>query len=278
MPAPPLADRLVGAVVGAAVADAACQPLHWNYDVDALDAKLAAHGASAAPEFLPQAAMGNPFYSLPTGKQTCYGDQSHVLLRSLVASGGALDAQHFADSLVAFFAYDAAGSDYPSAAAQEARGQGEVLVGGWRHGSVKGLLRNAAEGRTAYNECGSADEQVDGVAKIAPLIAAFAHKKNSESSEEGNCLASLVARAVRVVQNTDVAADNAVIGARILELALGGATIAEALAQCIEELRVGGVAAACCSGDSAAIGEALAVAVARAAAPHRDVVGELGRS
>ena len=174
------ADRLVGAVVGAAVADAACQPLHWNYDLAALDAKLAREGRSSAPEFFPAAARGNPFYSLATGKQTCYGDQSHVLLRSLVASGGVLDAQHFADALAAFFSYDAppGSSDYPPRG-HPAPPKGEPLVGGWRHGSVKGLLRNVGEGRAAFDACGSDDTQVDGVAKVAPLVAAGSEKSTN---------------------------------------------------------------------------------------------------
>jgi hypothetical protein len=247
-----LADRLAGAVVGAAVADAACQPLHWNYDVEALDAKLAREDRAAIPEFFPQTAKGNPYYSLPTGKQTCYGDQSHVLLRSIVACGGELDAQHFADAVAAFFSYDAEGSDYPPFG-HTPPPKGEQLVGGWRHASVKGLLQNVGEGRVAFDVCGSDDEQVDSVAKVAPLVAAGATPAQ-------------VARAVRVVQNTDVAADNALAAARTLELVVGGATITDALAQCIEEQR------------GSAVGSALAAAVAKAGAPHRQVVGEIGRA
>lgn len=30
----------------------------------------------------------NPFYKLPLGSQSCYGDQSFVILKSLVENGG----------------------------------------------------------------------------------------------------------------------------------------------------------------------------------------------
>ena len=278
-------DRLTGAVVGAAVADAACQTLHWNYDLDKLAGKLQRQNKTAAPEFYPQLEAGtedhgNPFYSLPAGKQTCYGDQSHVLLQSIVAAGGVFDAQRFADSVAAFFAFDAAGSDYPPAGAPPPP-KDVQLRGGWRHASVKGLLQNVAEGKTAFGVCGSADEQVDGVAKVAPLVAALA---GTVSPSE---LAAQVARAVRVVQNTDVAAENAAAAARILELVLvGDATAASADADdadaslCITDAIRLAIDSMRSSADARqqALGAALDAAVSKAETPHADVVGELGRS
>ena len=142
-----------------------------------------------------------------------------------------------------------------------------------------------AEGKTASDVCGSADEQVDGVAKVAPLVAALA---GTVSSSE---LAAQMARAVRVVQNTDVAAENAVVAARILELVLlgnaatnadtddaeghrrkGSMCIADAIRLCINDLRSNADVR------QQALGAALDAAVSKAGTPHADVVGELGRS
>lgn len=61
----------------------AAQPLHWVYKPEAL--KKAVEGIEC-PEFLPKSA--NPFYSIPTGSQSPYGDQLVNMLESLVASKG----------------------------------------------------------------------------------------------------------------------------------------------------------------------------------------------
>ncbi len=59
------------------------QPLHWVYNPDALKSAVA---GIDCPEFLPKSA--NPFYSIPTGNQSPYGDQLINMLESLVASKG----------------------------------------------------------------------------------------------------------------------------------------------------------------------------------------------
>ena len=59
----------------------AAQPIHWVY-----------HGMETVlegvehPEFRPTSA--NPFYSIPTGLQSPYGDQLITMLESLVTSNG----------------------------------------------------------------------------------------------------------------------------------------------------------------------------------------------
>lgn len=64
----PLEQRKVASLIGALVADAATRPTHWEYDVKVLKAKIQAQ----KPEFL--TASVSPFYDLPTGKQSGYGD------------------------------------------------------------------------------------------------------------------------------------------------------------------------------------------------------------
>ena len=62
------------------------QPLHWVYDPEAM--KKAVAECPDAPEFLPVST--NPFYCLPTGSQSPYGDQLVVMLESLVECKGQL--------------------------------------------------------------------------------------------------------------------------------------------------------------------------------------------
>ncbi len=60
------------------------QPIHWIYNEEAM--KKAVAKCPDAPEFLPVSA--NPFYTLPTGSQSVYGDQLMVMLQSLVECSG----------------------------------------------------------------------------------------------------------------------------------------------------------------------------------------------
>jgi len=55
-----IAARASAAILGATLADAAAQPLHWIYDTDQLSKALAT--CADEPEFRPESA--NPFYKL----------------------------------------------------------------------------------------------------------------------------------------------------------------------------------------------------------------------
>jgi len=59
------------------------QPLHWNYDINKLNSILGDKKEIAFWE-----PSSNPFYCIPTGSQSCYGDQSFVILKSLVDNDG----------------------------------------------------------------------------------------------------------------------------------------------------------------------------------------------
>ena len=61
------------------------QPIHWIYDVKKLDAMLEGHNDIAFWE--PSA---NPFYTLPRGTLSGYGDQSLTIVQSLVQNNGML--------------------------------------------------------------------------------------------------------------------------------------------------------------------------------------------
>ena len=60
------------------------QPIHWIYDQQSL--QRAVVDSPQCPEFLPVSA--NPYYTLPTGSQSPYGDQLMVMLESLVECKG----------------------------------------------------------------------------------------------------------------------------------------------------------------------------------------------
>lgn len=76
-------QRRIAAILGAVVADAAAQPLHWVYDPVTMRRAVA---DVEYPEFLPNSV--NPFYDLPAGNQSPYGDECVMMLESLVASKG----------------------------------------------------------------------------------------------------------------------------------------------------------------------------------------------
>lgn len=103
------------------------------------------------------------------------------------------------------------------------------LPGPWRHASIKGFLKNYLLHDKRPPSCGSGDEQVDGCCKVAPLVALLAGHPD---------LLPSVNEAIRVTQNTDVAAAYACGFARVLEkLVLGTAsTIDEAIVQARAEL------------------------------------------
>lgn len=154
------------------------------------------------------------------------------LLQSLAAKGE-LDAEDYAKRLVAKFGkdspYEVAAvnpDDWPELKKNPTDADGKViedqriwsmpLSGPWRHGSIKGFLKNYIVAKKELPECGSADEQVDGCCKVAPVVALLAGHPD---------LLATVEKAVRVTQNTNVAAGYACGFARVLEkLVLGVST------------------------------------------------------
>ena len=59
------------------------QPLHWIYDLNKFKNTV---GDAEEIEFWSPSA--NAFYCLTTGKQSCYGDQTHAILISLARKLG----------------------------------------------------------------------------------------------------------------------------------------------------------------------------------------------
>lgn len=197
-----VANRAIGAIVGSAVADAAAQPLHWVYDLQKLQSILA---QDPNPEFRVESA--NPFYRLQTGQQSCYGDQAYVLLESLSECGG-LDVEDLKKCTLKFFG---PGTVYDTPVNDPYREKGGPrpqlpIEGPWRHASLKSFLKNVDAGK-AETGC-ETDCQIDGITKLAPIVAFYAGKPEMLKKVED---------AIRVTQNYDPCVAETLAAARILE-------------------------------------------------------------
>ena len=87
-------QRVVGALVGAAVADAAATPLHWIYKRGDMETLL---GTGRHPEFWP--VSQSPFYSVPTGSRSCYNHVVEVGLVALVDNEGQINVEKIKQEL-----------------------------------------------------------------------------------------------------------------------------------------------------------------------------------
>ncbi|KAK5602981.1 hypothetical protein CRENBAI_017292 [Crenichthys baileyi] len=197
-----VANRAIGAIVGSAVADAAAQPLHWVYDLQKLKEILA---QDPNPEFRSESA--NPFYRRQTGQQSCYGDQAYVLLESLSECGG-LNADDLKQRTLKFFG---PGSEYDTPVNDPYRDRSGPrpqlpIEGPWRQASLKSFLKNVDAGK---EETGcETDCQIDGIAKLAPIVAFYAGQPD---------MLEKVEQAVRVTQNNDECVAETLAAARFLE-------------------------------------------------------------
>jgi ADP-ribosylglycohydrolase len=222
-------SRALGAIMGAFVADVACQPLHWNYDIAALDDKLELANRRSKPEFYqgPTSINANPFYSIEVGRFTCYGDQAMVML-SNVATHGGLDTKAAAAEL--YDCFGPKGVDKYGEWPQKAVSKDELPVKhGWRHGSIKAFLANVEAGKT-FPECGDTDDaQIDCIAKIAPIVARYAGKPE---------LTQKVEEAVRLTQNNEKAVEHGIMAAKILEAVILGKTTREAIQEAVNGIEL----------------------------------------
>uniref|UniRef100_A0A667ZZX5 Selenoprotein J n=1 Tax=Myripristis murdjan TaxID=586833 RepID=A0A667ZZX5_9TELE len=216
-----LVDRAIGAIVGSAVADAAAQPLHWVYDLQKLKGFLE---QDPNLEFRPESA--NPFYRRETGRQSCYGDQAFVLLESLSECGG-LNVDDLKKRTLKFFG---PGSEYDTPINDPYRDRGGPrpqlpIEGPWRHASLKSFLKNVDAGK---DETGcETDIQIDGIAKLAPVVAFYAGKPD---------MLEKVEQAVRVTQNNDACVAETLAAARFLEHFILNGADPKALDSVLEQL------------------------------------------
>ncbi|KAL1006669.1 hypothetical protein UPYG_G00075160 [Umbra pygmaea] len=198
-----MSERAIGAIIGAAVADAAAQPMHWIYNPERLKSVLS--DVEPCPEFRPQSA--NPFYCRQTGEQTCYGDQAYVLLESLCQCGDVC-VEDLKKRFYKFFGPKTV-YDLPLNNPYRSKGGPKSVLpidGPWMNASLKAFIRNVDAGK---EETGcDVDCQMDGVTKIAPVVAMFVGRPE---------MLKKVETATRVTQNNNMCVAITLAAARFLE-------------------------------------------------------------
>ena len=254
-------ERAVAAALGAFVADAAAQPLHWIYDkgdlATALDEAEAAndedealglvHGGDNRSDagvgdaaFTRRAAFAatsrNPYYTLPTGSATCYGDQQLAVLRALAgaaaepgdASGAEFPIEKYRAELRAAFAPEDGSEDGgPYGALDAPRAPADRPVAhGWRNKSVIQWLKKTPQAPDMT------DEQVDGATKAGALAAAYAH---GGDAYDAAALAA-AARACAGETQAPKAVAAAEVAARVVAAVVNGASCKDAVKREVQRL------------------------------------------
>ncbi len=278
------------------------QPIHWIYGEAALRSAL--EGIEATPEFRPVSA--NPFYRLPTGRQSGYGDQAIVLLRHCRELALA-SRQRPGDSAppLARLAYAAAvsahfgpGTEYDPTATTEYHVDGSPsgrtrryeadkvskwpIDGPWMHHCIKDF--NAAVARGEEWPQGSKDDkQADAAAKVAAVVCLHAgHIARARAAGSARAadeaLQVAVDEATRTTQDDDLVVSSARLVSRVILECLLGAPPARAIEVAIAHMRDAARAGRLATDEACAAAAALAVSPTMLARPHQEVVDELGNT
>ncbi|XP_071948545.1 crystallin J1A-like [Antedon mediterranea] len=215
-------NRRIASVIGCFIADAAAQPLHWNYDLKKLDEIV---GDKPMEFWNPSR---NPFYTLPTGRNTVYGDHIMSLLKSVYTAKG-FSAEEYAKELVNMFGPD---SDYEKQPLNAIVVDKDVkkklpIEGPWRSACVKYFLQN----HLGDGQENNLDKMKDmhAVVPVVPIVAVYAGKEN---------MLEMVEASIRVVLTSQKAVSYGLAAARILEqYILYGEKADNALDVVIKELK-----------------------------------------
>ena len=205
---PKLQQRKVGCLVGAAVGDAAARPLHWVYDVHFLQQTISTDPQH--PEFWPESK--SPFYTLPTGDNSCYWDQAMAVATSLGNRGGFV-FEDICQELVTQFGPQSA---YNMDKRQEymlRRMQGLELVplqGKWLHGGMIKFLENHSRGQVTGDPT---IKETDGFCCALPVVAKYAGNRD---------LVDMVTQVTQTQSTWPVAVHHAIAAARIVEAFIHG--------------------------------------------------------
>ena len=133
-------QRAVAAVVGASVGDAATRPFHWVYD----RAKLEKTVGDKDPAYWPVSV--SPFYTLPTGRRSCYNDLGICMLTAMnTAPADAFVEETYVKTMSSFFSpeseYAVALKRRKEAYTPEKRMEDrEPIDGPWQQGAVSNFL------------------------------------------------------------------------------------------------------------------------------------------
>ena len=154
-------SRKVGCMVGAIVGDAACLHLEWIYD-QAKVAQIVPEGQD--PAFWSECHC--PFFSLPNGKVSCYGDEALQCLTALVKNDGSFEDINVINQYLLHFGSPA--SPYQVALAKR-KDKKYPIEGPWIQGALISMMDRFKAG---INPPGSDDaREHDGLVTALPLIA-----------------------------------------------------------------------------------------------------------
>lgn len=166
-------QRAIAACVGACVADAAARPFHWLYDGEKLESILSEAGPSVDSAFFPRSC--SPYYTLPTGANSCYYDLGFTMLKSLSKYGddekylglqGAVTAnlhEMFGPGSEYRKAFERRNEKYDPSKRYDKR---DPIDGPWQQSSVTVFLESASGN--------PASKETDGLVSTLPLIAHLA--------------------------------------------------------------------------------------------------------
>lgn len=298
-----LNSAIRGSIISSLVFDAAGMPIHWIYQKEPLAEAL--KGIEAAPEFRAESAC--PFYRLPTGRQSGYGEQTLATLRHCAqlareATAGAavpaFDAERFSKTLLATFGpgtefdpeattvYHVDGKTSGRTKRYEAQTEKKWPINGsWVHHSVKFFLDSMAEGKE-WPQGSTDDKQADGAARVAPVVglhagAILAAREAGDAAAVAAAdaaLAQALHESTRSLQNDDAAVSAANLIGRVVLEGLAGSQPRAAVAAAVAFLRSSDrplpldTDAALCDAAEAVVSDET---VAR---EHQEVVDEMGCS
>lgn len=165
---PLFSRRAVSAIVGACVGDGATRPTHWVYDRSILETSIGPQN----PEFWPVSL--SPFYTMETGRRSCYNDESLAMLLSLSPAPAPFDKHAAEASLLKMFAPD---SEYAEALGRRLKAYEpsqrtqarEPIPGPWQQAAVTSFLKAAADGKEVTGDPTSTE--TDGFCLSIPLVA-----------------------------------------------------------------------------------------------------------
>lgn len=167
---PELQQKKVGSLLGAAVGDAAARPLHWVYDLTDLNKYIRSNPEH--PEFWPESK--SPFYSLPTGENSCYWDQAMAVMTSLRNSKEfSFDniCQEFTVQLGPSSPYNMERREEYMHLRRYGKVQGPIM-GKWLHGGMIKFLDNYAANKKV---CGDPHiKETDGFCCSLPVVVKYA--------------------------------------------------------------------------------------------------------
>lgn len=198
----PIQQRGVASILGACVADAAARPLHWVYSQS--DLKSYIKDRVDQPDFLPQSR--SPFYTLPTGENSCYFDISHSVL-------GALAGDYDYNTICGRFMTDfGPGTRYDMAKREEymqLRREGRIdgpIEGKWMHGALIKFMENYKAGKRPFGD--GHIKETDGFCAALPVVAKFA-------GQEG--LKNRVDEVIQTLSSWPTAVSHGHVAAQIVE-------------------------------------------------------------